>query len=226
MQVLSVQPGFPLRWRHNDHAGVSNHQPHGCLLHRLFRRRWNKTSKLRVTGFCAGNSPDKGPVTRKMFPFHDVIMPLTWDTNICSAKFGHCITLSLFHNKVILHQVSGLAAGWTWQVRCRARHYSDVIMNATASDIVSLTIVYSTVYPGTDQRKDQSSASLAFVRGIHRWPVNPPHKGSVTRNRLPFDDVIMQDSKRATQASSLFSIYTFNTILISSTSPINLSYSI
>ena len=68
-----------LRWRHNDHDGVSNHQPHGCLLNRLFRRRSKKT-KLCVTGLCVGNSPGpvnsphKGPVTRKMFPFHDVII--------------------------------------------------------------------------------------------------------------------------------------------------------
>ena len=67
-------------WRHNDHDGVSNHQPHGCLLNRLFRRRSKKTSKLRVTGLCVGNSPGpvnsphKGPVTRKVFPFDDVIM--------------------------------------------------------------------------------------------------------------------------------------------------------
>ena len=72
---------FPLRWRHNDHGGVSNHQPHGCLLNRLFRRRSKKTSKLCVTGLCAGNSPGsvnsthKGPVTRKTVPFDDVIMP-------------------------------------------------------------------------------------------------------------------------------------------------------
>ena len=70
----------PLHCRHNDHDGVSNHQPRGCLLNRLFRRRSKKTSKLRVTGLCAGNSPGpvnsphKGPVTRKMFPFDDVIM--------------------------------------------------------------------------------------------------------------------------------------------------------
>ena len=69
-----------LHWCHNDHDGVSNHQPHGCLLNRLFRRRSKKTSKLRVTGLWAGNSPGpvnsphKGPVTRKMFPFDDVIM--------------------------------------------------------------------------------------------------------------------------------------------------------
>ena len=63
-----------LHWRHNDHGGVSNHQPHGCLLNRLFRYRSKKTSKPRVTGLCAGNSPHKGPVTRKMVPFDDVIM--------------------------------------------------------------------------------------------------------------------------------------------------------
>ena len=54
------------------------------------------------------------------------------------------------------------------------------------------TIVYSTVYSGANQRKHQSSASLAFVRGIHRWLVNFPHKGSVTRKMFPFGDVIMQ----------------------------------
>ena len=69
-----------LHWRHNEHGGVSNHQPHGCLLNRLFRHRSKKTSKLRVTSLCVGNSPGpvnsphKGPVTRKMFPFDDVVM--------------------------------------------------------------------------------------------------------------------------------------------------------
>ena len=64
-------------------------------------------------------------------------------------------------------------------------------MSALATQITSLTIVYSTVYSGADQRKHQSSASLAFVRGIHRGPVNSPHKGPVTRKMFPFDDVIM-----------------------------------
>ena len=70
-------------------------------------------------------------------------------------------------------------------------HYGDVIMSTIASQITSLTIVYSTVYWGSDQRKHQSSASLAFVRGVHRWPVNSPHKWPVTRKMFPFDDVIM-----------------------------------
>ena len=70
-------------------------------------------------------------------------------------------------------------------------HYNDVIMTTIAPQITSLTVVYSTVYWDANQRKHQSSASLAFVRGIHRGPVNSPHKGPVTRKMFPFDDVIM-----------------------------------
>ena len=60
-------------------------------------------------------------------------------------------------------------------------------MGALASQITSLTTVNSTVYRGADQRRHQSSASLAFVQGIHRWPVNSPHKWPVTRKMFPFD---------------------------------------
>ena len=70
-------------------------------------------------------------------------------------------------------------------------HNNDVIMSAMASQVTSLTIVCSTVYSGADRRKHQSSTSRAFVRGIHRWPVNSPHKGPVTRKTFPLDDVIM-----------------------------------
>ena len=72
-------------------------------------------------------------------------------------------------------------------------HYNDVIMGAIASQITSLTIVYSMVYSDADQRKHHSSASLAFVWGIH-WgePVNSPHKWPVMRKMFPFDDVIMR----------------------------------
>ena len=64
-------------------------------------------------------------------------------------------------------------------------------MGVIAFQITSLAIVYSTVYSDADQRKQQSSASLAFVRGIHRGPVNSPHKWPVTRKVFQFDDVIM-----------------------------------
>ena len=70
-------------------------------------------------------------------------------------------------------------------------HYDDVIIGAMASQITSLAIVYSTVYSGAGQSKHQSSESLAFVWGIHRWPVNSPHKWHVTRKMFPFDDVII-----------------------------------
>ena len=72
-----------------------------------------------------------------------------------------------------------------------AFHYNDVIMGTIASQVTSLTIVYSTVYSDADQRKHQSSASLAFVQGIHRWPVNSPHKWPVPWKMFPFYDVIM-----------------------------------
>ena len=70
-------------------------------------------------------------------------------------------------------------------------HYDDVMMNTIASQITSLTIVYSIVYSDADQRNHQSSTSLAFVWGIHRGPVNSPHKWPVTRKMFPFDDDIM-----------------------------------
>ena len=66
-----------LQWRHNERDGVSNHQSHDCLLNSLFRSK--KTSQLRVTGLCAVNSQHKGPVTREMFPFDDVIMRYSWN---------------------------------------------------------------------------------------------------------------------------------------------------
>ena len=67
-------------------------------------------------------------------------------------------------------------------------------MGTMASQITSLPIVYSTVYSDADQRKHESSASLAFARGIHRGPMNSPHKWPVTRKMFPFDDIIMWES--------------------------------
>ena len=71
-------------------------------------------------------------------------------------------------------------------------NYNDVIIGAMAPQLTSLTIVYSTLYLNADQRKHQSSASLAFVSGIHRWSVNSPHKEPVTLKMFPFDDAIMK----------------------------------
>ena len=76
---------------------------------------------------------------------------------------------------------------WNWAI-----HYSDSTMSVMASQITSVVIVYSTVYSGADKTKNQSSALPAFVRGIHRWPMNSPHKCPVMRKMFPFDDVIMR----------------------------------
>ena len=88
-------------------------------------------------------------------------------------------------------------------------HYSDVIMGVVASQITSLTTVYSTVYSDADQRKHQGSASLSFVRGIQRGPVNSPHKWPVTRKMFPFDDVIMMLICRETPAVNLNTNWTY-----------------
>ena len=82
-------------------------------------------------------------------------------------------------------------------------------MGAIASQITSLTIVFSTVYLDTDQRKHQSSASLAFVRGIHRRPVNSPHKWPVTRKMFPFDGVIMSNVAHPRAKPSLKTMFTW-----------------
>ena len=95
-----------LRWRHNERDGVSNHQPHDCLLNRLFRRRSKKTSKLRVTGLCVGNSPatgefpHKGLITRKMLPFDDVIVNMKSTTEGLFASWENKCKMA---NKKYIH---------------------------------------------------------------------------------------------------------------------------
>ena len=78
--LIVVHRTISLQWRHNGRDGFSNHHHHHCLLNHLFRRRSKKTSKLHVTDLCEGihrwpvNSPHKGTVMQKMFPFDDVIV--------------------------------------------------------------------------------------------------------------------------------------------------------
>ena len=100
-----------------------------------------------------------------------ILTQIYWNEFICP---DHRLNTSQLNDKIGSH-----------------RHYDDVIMGPIASQITSLTIVYSTVYSDADQRKHQSSVSLAFVRGIQRGPVNSPHKWPVTRKMFPFHDVIM-----------------------------------
>ena len=96
-----------LQWRNSERDSVSNHQPYDCLLNCLFRHRSKKTAKLRVTGLCAGNSsvtgefPTQGPVTRKMFPFDDVIMELF----VMNIKQRTCIVYMLKYSKMGLERL-------------------------------------------------------------------------------------------------------------------------
>ena len=107
----------------------------------------------------------------------------------------------------LLHGINWCEWGTSSPLSCRdhvsqtnqsSKHYNDVIMGVIASQITSLTIVYSIVYSDADQRKHQSSALLVFVRGIHRDRWIPRKKGPVTRKMFPFDDVIMGVKRRLT----------------------------
>ena len=128
-------------------------------------------------------------------PVSFLCMKLTWiyiyiSSNNQTHKWLRNKPCQCIHNKsqCKIHDIQPLRnMGFEWMVL----HYDDVIMGTMSSQITSLTIVYSTVYSGSDRRKYQSFASLDFVRGIHRGPVNSPHKWPVTRKIFPFDDVIM-----------------------------------
>ena len=78
----------------------------------------------------------------------------------------------------------GTMSGTSWV------HYGDLITSAMGIQVTGVSIICSAICSGADRRKHQGSASLAFVRGIHQWLVNSPHKGPVTRKLFPFDDVI------------------------------------
>ena len=88
--TVVLHKAITLQWRHNECGGVSNHRRLDCSLNRLFRRRSKKTSKLRVTVLCEGNSP----VTRKMFPFDDVIMAMVHTSIHCKPRVAMMPTLS------------------------------------------------------------------------------------------------------------------------------------
>ena len=123
------------------------------------------------------------------FPGHHIL------TNFCTcpnstavvscAKFSsdHFITIWITAKKkklcLILIMMEKSLIKWNLKLRSEGYLYSDIKMGAMASQITCVSTVYSIVCSGADHRKHQSSASLAFERGIHRWMVNSPHKGPV-----------------------------------------------
>ena len=104
------------------------------------------------------------------------------------------LTLSIYIDLDHLIPRGTWGCGVIHKFRVYCMHNNDVIMSAIASQISGFSIVCPNVDSGTDQRNHQSSASLAFVRGFHRSPVNSQHKRPVSRKMFPFDDVIMGSS--------------------------------
>ena len=80
--ILTSRVKLSLQWRHNERDSVSNHQPHDCLVNRLFRRRSEKTSKLRVTGLCVGNSPGIGEFPAQMARYAENVS-IWWRHHAC-----------------------------------------------------------------------------------------------------------------------------------------------
>ena len=91
-----------------------------------------------------------------------------------------------YHSGLRGVDINGMGPIWLQGI---CNPYSDVTMSAIASEITGVSIGYLTICSGTDQTKHQSSASLAFIRGIHRSPMTSPHKGPVKRKMFLSDDV-------------------------------------
>ena len=85
-----------LLWRHNGRGSVSNHQPHDCFLNRLFRRRSKKTSKLRVTGLCAGNSPGTGEFPAQMTSNAENVS-IWWRHHVSAWRHFYQSTFTVYH---------------------------------------------------------------------------------------------------------------------------------
>ena len=143
----------------------------------------------------------RGPVTYiyvNEISDHFVYAPSQWETTLHCNVVSHWLganTIGFSVWQATRHyQTNDDYRKKSMEIWIKKQHYSDVIMSAMASQItyISISIVCSTACLGVDQRKHQRSASLAFVRGIHRYPLNSLHKGQVTRKMFPFDDVIMK----------------------------------
>ena len=134
---------------------------------------------------------------------HKFKLNLNQNTNLCIGEneFANAISkieaisiglnMTTQRSHICDRVIPSLIRRQRWWHMASIVHYSDVIMSALVSQITCVSIVCSTVCSGADQRKHQSSASLAFVRGIDWWLVDSLHKGQVTRKMFSFDDVIM-----------------------------------
>ena len=100
--IFQSESKFSWQWRHNGHEGVSNPQPHDCLLNCLYRRRSKKTSKLRVTGLCAGNSPVTGEFLIQISPLAYAALHVYADDDYCVCLFTRCCNGTLLTMREVL----------------------------------------------------------------------------------------------------------------------------
>ena len=156
-----------LRWRHNERDGVSNHQPHDCLLNRLFKRRSKRTSKLWVTGLCEGNSP------RKLFPFDDVSMKRD-NFNSQNCRINSMSSDSGFHFLLVW------AHSLQWRYMC-----------FMYSRITGYLTVWWTACSGSHQQKHQRSTLLCLYEKNRIVTGRFLHKGSTIQNLFSCHDVII-----------------------------------
>ena len=165
-------------------------QLHDCLLNHLSRRRSRKNQSSASLAFVRGihrgpvNSPHTWPVTRKMFPFDDVLM-----TSSCTntSKQKKCWKDALRSQTCWYEKRSKPYSIHFCRITLLWRHNGcDSVSNHQPHDCLLNGLF------GRRSKKHESSASLAFVRGSHRGPVNSPHKWSATQKRFPFYDVIMR----------------------------------
>ena len=166
-----------------------------------YMRRWTGSALVQVMACRLFGAK---PLPESMLPYCqlDLKNKLHWNSNTKlfiqenSSENVVCEMAAILFREGFVNAPRSAVNRGPWgqksRMECRSNaYYSDVIMNTIASQITGVSIVYSTVCSGADQRNYQSSTSLAFVRGIHRWPVNSPYKRPVTRKTYPFDDIIM-----------------------------------
>ena len=149
-----------LQWRHNERNGVSNRQPHDCLLNRLFRRRSKKTSKQPVIGLCAGwpvNCPHKGHVTRKMLPFfyvtndnlnsHKTLYLILTDFNMPTVLYIlHNIIMDILHTTAILFHYENFMIDYTTNKRSKAMWRSMFTFPQYTQFIHKVAVIHMHIY--------------------------------------------------------------------------------
>ena len=159
-----------LHWRHNDHDCVSNHQPYDCLLYRLFRRRSKKTSQLRVTGLCVGNSPGTGEFPAQMAS-NAKNVSIWWRHHGYFLWYRMVVCIQCILNAVSFPNVANHST-----YACQARR----VLNNTIVRLVTPThFCFNLSYQIAHMviKWKHFLRNWAFVRGIQRSPVNSPYKG-------------------------------------------------